>query len=73
MEQVIHQTIGYTFSLKIERETRVDTGLKYPDKTVVAATLGGNASSLEEASKEVELAKKTILKLLEKEVELDES
>lgn len=68
-----NQKIGYSFTLKIETETRVDTGLKYPDKTVVSASLGGNASSLEEASKEIELAKQTILKLLSEKVKIDES
>jgi len=73
-EIVSNMTVGYSFHLKIERETRVDTGLKYPDKTVVSASLIGNASSLEEASKEIELAKQTILRLIEKkEVKLNES
>lgn len=48
---ITQQAIGYGFSVSIEREIRTDTGAKYPDKTVVKASLSGHANTFEDAEK----------------------
>jgi len=61
---VTNKHVGYSFSLSVEKETRVETGAKYPDKQVVSARLGGNADSFEEATNMLEVAKQKIDELL---------
>lgn len=64
---VTKQEIGYTFSITIEKETRVETGAKYPDKQVVCAKLGGNAETFKEAQEMLVEAKKKIREVLKEE------
>ena len=61
-KNVITETIGYSFSITIERETRTATEAKYPDKTVTKATLGGHASTFDEVAKQLEKATEEIKK-----------
>ncbi|MBA7595187.1 hypothetical protein ES703_02146 [subsurface metagenome] len=49
-QSVTHKTVGFSFNVSIEREVRVETGAKYPDKTVVKASMGGNAETMAEAT-----------------------
>lgn len=50
LKAITQKAIGFGFSVSIEREIRVETGAKYPDKTLVKASLSGHADSYEEAT-----------------------
>lgn len=49
-KNVTTKTIGYSFNITIERETRTVTDAKYPDKTITKASLGGHAGTFEEVA-----------------------
>lgn len=48
-QEVTQKTVGYSFHISIETEKRVDSGTKYPDKTVAKASLAGHAETYEDA------------------------
>jgi len=50
---VVNRHVGYSFSLSVEQETRVETGAKYPDKRGVSARLSGNSDTFEKAVEEL--------------------
>jgi hypothetical protein len=60
---VTKQEIGYRWHITIEKELRTSTGAKYPDKTVIHATLEGHEDSFQAAEKGIETAKTTLEKL----------
>ena len=60
IKTVTEQTIGFSFHVTIERESRTETGAKYPDKTVVKASLGGHADTLDEAKARLKDAVKMV-------------
>jgi hypothetical protein len=62
--EITSTTVGYHFSITVEREIRTETGAKYPDKSVVTASLSGNAPSFEVAVEQAKTAKAEIEKLL---------
>lgn len=66
MEQttVVNQHVGYSFSVNIEKETRQESGTKYPDKTVVSARLSGNEDTFEAVTKRLEEAKAKIKEVI---------
>lgn len=49
IQDITQKTVGYSFSISIEQEKRVESGTKYPDKTVTKASLGGHAETYDEA------------------------
>lgn len=65
-QSVTHKTVGFSFSVSIEREIRDKTKeVKYPDKTIVKASLGGHTTTLEGAKE----ALKTATELVRKQTE----
>lgn len=62
--EVVNRTEGYSFHITVEREIRTETGAKYPDKSVVTASLGGNAPSFEVAIEQAKKAREAIEELL---------
>ena len=62
--EITSTTVGYHFSITVDREIRTETGAKYPDKSVVTASLSGNAPSFEAAVEQAKTAKAEIEKLL---------
>ena len=40
-QTVTHKNVGYSFSLQIEKESRIENVAKYPDKLIVKASLSG--------------------------------
>jgi len=46
---VTEQTIGFSYHVTLEKELRTNTGAKYPDKTVIKASLGGHVDTIAEA------------------------
>ncbi len=63
---VSNRNVGYSFSLSIEKEVRIETGAKYPDKEVVHVRLSGNADSFDEAVKQLGMAQTEINGMLGK-------
>lgn len=61
---VTNKHVGYSFSLSVEKESRVETGAKYPDKQVVSARLGGNTETFEDAVEQLKKAKQKIDEVL---------
>lgn len=59
-QEVTTKTIGFSFSVSIEQEVRIDTGAKYPDKTVVKAALSGHADSYDEAVANLKTASQAV-------------
>lgn len=59
-ETITQKTIGYSWSISVEKEHREETGAKYPDKTVTKASFSGHTDTYEEAVKEVNEAKKEL-------------
>lgn len=55
---VTNQTVGYRWHISIERELRTESGAKYPDKTVLHATLEGNEDSYDKAKESLTSARK---------------
>lgn len=64
--EITNRTAGYNFHVKIEREVRTQTEAKYPDKSVVSATLSGNDDAFETMIEHAEKAKTTIDAMLAK-------
>lgn len=62
--KITNMAVGYHFDIKIEREIRTETGAKYPDKSVVTASLSGNASSFEAIVEQAKKAREAIEELL---------
>jgi len=71
--EITSRTAGYSFHIKVERELRTQTEAKYPDKTVVSATLNGNDDSFAVMVEHAEKAKKTIDLLLTEAEQASES
>lgn len=46
-QDVVTRRVGFGFSITVEKELREETGAKYPDKTVVKASIEGNADTFE--------------------------
>lgn len=65
-QAVTTKAIGYSFNVSVEREIRTDTGAKYPDKTVVKASLGGHADTFDAATSLLESAAKTVKEQIKK-------
>lgn len=63
-QTVTNKHVGYSFSVSIEKETREESGTKYPDKTVVSARLSGNEESFEAVEKRLAEAKAKIKEVL---------
>lgn len=61
---VTNKHVGYSFSLSVETETRIETGMKYPDKQVVSARLGGHTETFEDAVAQLKKARKEIAEVL---------
>jgi len=61
-KSVTQKSIGFSFHVSIERELRAETGAKYPDKTIVKASLGGHADTMEEATENLKNATKLVKK-----------
>jgi len=61
-KSVTQKSIGFSFYVSIEREIREETGAKYPDKTVVKASLGGNADTMEEVTENLKNATELVRK-----------
>lgn len=57
---VTNRTIGFAFSLSVEKEKRIATEAKYPDKIVSTARLSGHADSWDETILQFKEAKKEI-------------
>ncbi len=70
--EIVNKTAGYSFHIKIEKEVRTETGAKYPDKSVVSATLSGNDESFDAVVQHVKEAKKTIDEVLSGKTEKEE-
>lgn len=66
VQAVTTKAIGYSFNVSIEREIRTETESKYPDKTVVKASLGGHADTFDAATSLLEGAAKTVKEQIEK-------
>lgn len=63
---VKNQHVGYSFSVSVEKETREESGTKYPDKTVVSARISGNEETFEAVTKRLDEAKTKIGEVLGK-------
>jgi len=61
-QEVETKRIGFSFSISIEKELRTQTEAKYPDKTIVKASLEGNTDTYEQATEMLRKAKEEILK-----------
>jgi hypothetical protein len=55
-QEIESKRIGYAFSISIEKELRIENVSKYPDKTIIKASLEGNTDTYEQA---VDLLKKS--------------
>lgn len=62
---VTTKTIGFSFGISVEKESRKETGAKYPDKIVAKATLSGHADTFEAAKTLLEEATKEVKKHLD--------
>ena len=62
-QELESKRIGFAFSFSIEKELRVETGAKYPDKTLIKGSLEGNADTYDEAVALLNKAKIELLKL----------
>ena len=63
-QEIVNKTVGFSFRLVIEREVRVDSGTKYPDKTVIKAELGGHADTYDEACTNLTHAREEINRVM---------
>jgi len=54
--EITNKNVGYSFHVSLEREIRTATGAKYPDKTIVKASLGGHAETFKQANDQLRLA-----------------
>lgn len=61
---VTNKHVGYSFSLSVEKEIRVETGAKYPDKQIVSARVGGNTESFDDAVEQLKKARQKIDEVL---------
>lgn len=61
---VVKMEVGYTWSISIEREIRTPTEAKYPDKTVIKASLTGHARTYEGAITSLNQAKLELEKVV---------
>jgi len=62
--EIVNRAEGYGFHITVEREIRTETGAKYPDKSVVTATLSGNDPSFEATTEHIKKAREAIEELL---------
>jgi hypothetical protein len=61
------QEIGYRWHITIDKELRIETGAKYPDKTTIHASLEGHEDTVAQASAAINAAKKTLESLTKEE------
>ena len=61
LKQIETKRIGFAFKISVEKETRIETGAKYPDKKIVKAELEGNADTYENAVNLLKKAKTAVL------------
>lgn len=71
-QEITNKTVGFNFRIVVEREVRVDSGTKYPDKTVTKAELGGHADTYKQARANLVDAWVGINNVLDGEVEVEE-
>jgi len=64
VKNVINKTVGYSFSITIERETRKETGAKYPDKQIIKASVGGHGATLDDVTEQLVAATEVVKKQL---------
>jgi len=65
VQTVERRDIGFRFHVSIDKELRTETGAKYPDKTVVHASLEGHEETYDAAVESLKTAKQELLKLVE--------
>ena len=63
--EVTHRSTGYSFNISIEREERITTGAKYPDRNVTTVKVGGHADTFKDCMSQLSQAKQEVEKLLE--------
>ena len=61
--EVETRKLGHAYSVSIEREIRTSTEAKYPDKTIIKASLEGNTETYEEAVTKLKDSAKAILEI----------
>lgn len=59
-QTVTQKVIGFSFHVSVEKEIRIETGAKYPDKTIVKASLGGHADTYTDAIGQLKTATETV-------------
>lgn len=64
-QEITSKTVGYSFHVSIEKELRIVTGAKYPDKIVVKASVGGHEETFAEAVGSLKEATETVKTQLE--------
>ncbi len=55
-QEIESKRVGYAFSISVEKELRTESVAKYPDKTIIKASLEGNTDTYDQA---VDLLKKS--------------
>jgi hypothetical protein len=63
---VENRDVGHRWHISMEKELRIETGAKFPDKTVVSVSLEGNKISFEACKAQVENARQVIADKLRK-------
>lgn len=61
-KSITQKAIGFSFSVSIEREVRNATSAKYPDKTIIKASLGGHAETMDDATEHLKKATELVRK-----------
>ena len=61
--EVETRKVGFAFDVSIEREIRTTTDAKYPDKTIIKASLEGNTETYEDSVDKLKAAAKAILEI----------
>jgi len=61
-KEVTTETVGYSFNITIERETRTATTAKYPDKQIIKASVGGHGATLDDVTKQLVAATAVVKK-----------
>ncbi len=62
---VENRNVGARWFISVEKELRSETGAKYPDKTVIHASLEGNTETAEAAKQSLQDARAHLQKMLE--------
>jgi|GEM_PF-3799821 len=64
-QEITQKTVGFSFHITIEKEKRVETGAKYPDKLITKASLGGHTETFGEAVQTLKRATLEVLQVLQ--------